>query len=133
MERSQNLEAMGELKLYCVRGAYDEIVATAVKRRREPEQVVGDPLDAEISEKQARSIKYQTTIAKLRLARDIDDFDVDAAAVSDTLVRVLGGGGFVEQQRNVVLIGGTGKTPTPPSPSHRTVSAAAPAAAFSTS
>jgi hypothetical protein len=29
MERSQVLEAMGELKLYGMRGAYDEILATA--------------------------------------------------------------------------------------------------------
>ena len=65
MERSQILEAMGELKLYGMRGAYDEIVATAVKRQHEPQRVIGDLLGAEISEKQARSIKYQMTIAKL--------------------------------------------------------------------
>jgi DNA replication protein DnaC len=108
MERSQILEAMGELKLYGMRGAYDEIVATAVKRQHEPQKVVGDLLGDEISEKQARSIKYQMTIAKLPLAKDIDDFDFDAAAVNETLVRDLAGGGFLEQQRNVVLIGGTG-------------------------
>ena len=108
MERSQILEAMGELKLFGMRGAYDEIVATAVKRQHEPQKVVGDLLGAEISEKQARSIKYQMTIAKLPLAKDIDDFDFDAAAVNETLVRDLAGGGFIEQQRNVVLIGGTG-------------------------
>ena len=80
MERSQILEAMGELKLYGMRGAYDEIVATAVKRQHEPQRVVGDLLGAEISEKQARSIKYQMTIAKLPLAKDIDDFDFDGTA-----------------------------------------------------
>ncbi len=108
MERSQILEAMGELKLYGMRSAYDEIVAAAVKRQHEPQKVVGDLLGAEISEKQARSIKYQMTIAKLPLAKDLDDFDFDAAAVNETLVRDLAGGGFLEQQRNVVLIGGTG-------------------------
>jgi DNA replication protein DnaC len=89
-------------------GAYDEIVATAVKRQHEPQKVVGNLLGAEISEKQARSIKYQMTIAKLPLAKDIDDFDFDAAVVNETLVRDLAGGDFIEQQRNVVLIGGTG-------------------------
>ena len=107
MERSQILEAMGELKLYGMRGAYDEIVATAVKRQHEPQKAIGDLLGAEINEKQARSIKYQMTI-KLPLAKDIDDFDFDAAAVNESLVRELAGGGFLEQQRNVVLIGGTG-------------------------
>ena len=42
------------------------------------------------------------------MAKDIDDFDLVAAAVDETLVRDLGGGGFIEQQRDVVLIGGTG-------------------------
>jgi DNA replication protein DnaC len=108
MERSEVLQAMGELKLFGMRGAYDEIVATAVKRQHEPQRVVGDLLEAEINEKKARSIKYQMTIAKLPLAKDIDDFDFDAAAVNETLVRDLASGGFLEQQRNVVLIGGTG-------------------------
>lgn len=62
MERSQILETMGELKLYGMKAAYDEIIATAVKRQHEPHRIVGDLLSAEISEKQARSIKYQITI-----------------------------------------------------------------------
>jgi hypothetical protein len=44
---------------------------TAVKRQREPQRIVGDLLSAEINEKQARSIKYQLTIAKLPLAKDL--------------------------------------------------------------
>jgi hypothetical protein len=46
--------------------------ATVLKRQ--PQRFVGDRLRAEISEKQARSIKYQLTIAKLPLAKDVDDF-----------------------------------------------------------
>jgi len=108
MERSQILEAMRDLKLYGMRGAYDEIVAVAVKRQHEPQRVVGDLLTVEINEKQARSIKYQMTIAKLPLAKDIEDFDFATTAVNETLVRDLAGGAFIEQQRNIVLIGGTG-------------------------
>jgi hypothetical protein len=60
---------MGQLKLYGMKAAYDEIITTAVKRQHEPQKIVGDLLTAEISEKQARSIKYQMTIARLPLAR----------------------------------------------------------------
>ena len=74
MERTQIVGMMGELKLFGMRGAYDEIMAGAVKRQHEPPRIVGDLLKAEIAEKQARSIKYQLTIAKLPLAKDIDDF-----------------------------------------------------------
>ena len=34
MERSQLFDLMGELKLYDMKAAFDEIMATAVKRRR---------------------------------------------------------------------------------------------------
>jgi polysaccharide deacetylase 2 family uncharacterized protein YibQ len=61
---------MSQLKLYGMKAAYDETIATAVKRQHEPQQIIGDLLNAEISEKQARSIKYQMTIAKLPLAKE---------------------------------------------------------------
>jgi IstB-like ATP binding protein len=107
MERSIILATMGELKLYGMRAAYDEIITTAVKRQHEPQRVVGDLLSAEINEKQARSIKYQITIAKLPLAKDIDDFRFDGTPVNEMLVRELIGGNFLAHQRNVVLVGGT--------------------------
>src|SRR3989440_9513539 len=95
MERAEILTAMSELKLYGMKAAFDEIIAIAVKRQHEPQRIVGDLLTAEISEKQARSIKYQITIAKLPLAKDIDDFVFDDAPVNETLVRDLAGGGFL--------------------------------------
>jgi DNA replication protein DnaC len=107
MERTQIFDLMSELKLFGMRAAYDEVMAVGIKRQHEPPQIVGDLLNAEIAEKQARSIKYQLAIAKLPLAKDLNDFDFDAAAINESLVRDLAGG-FVGQQRNVVLIGGTG-------------------------
>ena len=108
MERTELFDLMGELKLYGMKDAFDEIMATAVKRQHEPQRIVGDLLKAEISEKQARSIKYQLTIAKLPLAKDLDDFQFDGTPINETLVNDLAGGGFFAQQRNVVLVGGTG-------------------------
>ena len=108
MERSEILATMGALKLYGMKAAFDEIIATAVKRQHEPQRIVGDLLTAEISEKQARSIKYQITIAKLPLAKDIGDFTFDGTPINETLVRDLISGNFLAHQRNVVLVGGTG-------------------------
>jgi DNA replication protein DnaC len=108
MERTQLFDLMSELKLYGMKAAFDEIMATAVKRQHEPQRIVGDLLNAEISEKQARSIKYQLTIAKLPLAKDLDDFQFEGTPINQTLVHDLAGGGFIAQQRNAVLVGGTG-------------------------
>jgi DNA replication protein DnaC len=108
MERSHILELMGSLKLYGMRAAFDEVISHAVKRRHEPPRVVGDLLKAEIAEKQARSIKYQLTSAKLPLAKDLPDFQFEGTPINEALVKDLAGGGFLAQQRNLVLIGGTG-------------------------
>ena len=108
MERSQLFDLMGELQLYGMKAAFDEIMTTAVKRQHEPQRVIGDLLTAEINEKQARSIKYQLTIAKLPLAKDLDDFQFEGTPINETLVRDLAGGGLIAQQRNAVLVGGTG-------------------------
>jgi IstB-like ATP binding protein len=77
MERTQLFDLMGELKLYGMKAAFDEIMTTAIKRQHQPQRIVGDLLNAEISEKHARSIKYQLTIAKLPLAKDLDDFQFE--------------------------------------------------------
>jgi DNA replication protein DnaC len=134
MERSEILSAMAELKLYGMKAAYDEIIGTAVKRQHEPARVVGDLLTAEISEKQARSIRYQISIAKLPLAKDIDDFAFDGTPINETLVRDLARGEFLAHQRNLVLVGGagTGKTHLAIAIA-RAASATAPAAGSSTS
>jgi DNA replication protein DnaC len=108
MERSQIFDLMGELQLYGMKAAFDEIMTTAVKRQHEPQRIIGDLLTAEINEKQVRSIKYQLSIAKLPLAKDLEDFQFDGTPINETLVRDLAGGGFLTQQRNAVLIGGTG-------------------------
>ena len=108
MERHTILEMMGALKLAGLRHAYDEVVADAVKRQHSAQRVVGDLLTAEIDEKQARSIRYQMTIAKLPLAKEIAGFDFAATSINEGLVKDLATGGFLASQRNAVLVGGTG-------------------------
>ena len=108
MDRSDILELMAKLKLFGMRAAYDEVMATAIKRQYEPVRIIGELLAAEIAEKQARSIKYQMTIAKLPLARDLDGFTFAETPINESLVRSLATGAFLAEQRNAVLIGGTG-------------------------
>ena len=108
MERHEILEMMGTLKLAGMRHAYDDVITDAVKRQHVPSRVVADLLKAEIDEKQARSIKYQMTIAKLPLAKEIAAFDFAATPINEGLVKDLATGGFIAAQRNAVLVGGTG-------------------------
>jgi hypothetical protein len=56
-----------------------------------PHRIVGDPLTAEISQTQARTVEYQATIAKPRWPsfsprrrRDVDDFSFDGTPINET-------------------------------------------------
>lgn len=44
----------------------------------------------------------------LPLAKDLDGFQFAGTPINETLVHDLAGGGFIAQQRNAVLVGGTG-------------------------
>jgi len=108
IERHDILDLMGELKLVGMRAAFDEVLANGVKRQHPVQQIVADLLKAEIAEKHARSIKYQLTIARMPLAKEIEDFDFEGAPINETLTRELATGAFLAEQRNAVFVGGTG-------------------------
>jgi DNA replication protein DnaC len=108
MERSEILELMAQLGLSGMRAAYDEIVTVGVKRQHGVEKVIGALLKAEIAAKQARSINYQMTLAKLPLAKELADMTFDGTPINCDLVTQLATGAFLETKRNIVLVGGTG-------------------------
>jgi DNA replication protein DnaC len=108
MERTEIIELMASLGLNGMRAAYDEIVTVGVKRQHGIEKVLGALLKAEIAAKQARSINYQMTLAKLPLAKDLADLKFAGTPINGDLVEQLATGAFLETKRNVVLIGGTG-------------------------
>ena len=112
LERHQVLELMGELKLAGMRNAYDEVITDGIKRQHPVQHIVGELLRAEVADKQARSIKYQMTIAKLPLAKEVADFEFEGTPINEALVRELATGAFLASQRNVVLVGGTGSGKT---------------------
>jgi DNA replication protein DnaC len=108
MERSEILEMITTLQLAGMRATYDEIVSVGIKRQHGIERVIGALLKAEIAAKQARSINYQMGIAKLPLVKELADLELGATPINAALIEQLAGGGFLDSQRNVVLIGGTG-------------------------
>jgi DNA replication protein DnaC len=108
MERHEVLQMRTELKLGGMRAAFDEVIADGLKRQHPVQRIVGDLLRAEIAEKQARSIKYQLTIARVPLAKDLGQFDFAGTPINEGLVRDLATGAFLAEQRNAVLVGGTG-------------------------
>lgn len=106
--RTEILEMMRTLKLAGMRAAYDDIVSPGVKRNQSVERIIAGLLTAEIEAKQARSINYQMTIAKLPLAKELAELDFDATPINGEQSTLLSSGAFLDEQRNVILVGGTG-------------------------
>ena len=107
MDRSEILEMMAALQLSGMRAAYDEILATGIKRKHSIEHIIGALLKQELAEKHARSIRYQMGIAKMPLAKELADFVFKDTPINEQLVRDLASANFLAQQRNVVAVGGT--------------------------
>ena len=107
-DRSEILDMLGQLQLAGMRAAYDEIVSVGVKRQHGFERIFCAMLKAEITAKQARSINYQMTLAKLPLAKELAELSFAGTPVNGELVTQLATGAFIETRRNIVLVGGTG-------------------------
>jgi DNA replication protein DnaC len=72
------------------------------------ERVIHALLKAEIAAKQARSIIYQLGVAKMPLAKELTDLSFEGTPINGELIKQLASGAFLDDMRNIVLVGGTG-------------------------
>jgi DNA replication protein DnaC len=74
--------------------------------------ILSQLLKAEMTEREVRSIAYQTKTARFPAYKDLASFDFAASEVNEASIRQLYRGEFTGQADNVLLIGGpgTGKT-----------------------
>ena len=108
MPRAEVFGLMRALKFVGMPKVYDEVLAAGRKRRRIPEAIIEELLEAEVSERRARSIRYRMTQARFPVPKDLDGFEFENTPIDETQIRTLYAGEFIEQQRNIVLVGGTG-------------------------
>ncbi len=65
-------------------------------------------IEAEEAERKSRSIRYQMGIAKFPMARDLDGFSFDEAAIDQIDIDRLNQGPLMDQAHNLLFVGGTG-------------------------
>jgi len=108
MQRHEMIQAFTQLGLKGMASAFDEAVTTGVQRHRTPMEILADLLKAETAHRQAASIRYRMTAAKLPVMKDLTAFRFEGSPINEGLVRSLYGGAFLPTHRNIVLVGGTG-------------------------
>lgn len=108
MLRDKLLAAMQQLHLGGMCSVFDEVLAASLKQRHTPERLLLDLLEAELAERQIRSIRYRLKQARFPVDKDLDSFEFSASPVHEPRVRSLYAGSFLPTKSNVLLIGGTG-------------------------
>jgi len=106
--RDRLMEAIGTLGLYGMKATFDEILASGIKSRATPDKILCDLLEAELAERQVRSIRYRMSLAKFPVDKDLDRFDFTVSPVNEMQVRHLYDGNFLTDHTNVIMVGGTG-------------------------
>ena len=108
MQRHEMIQALGDLGLKGMAGAFDEAVTTGLQRGRTAHEILADLIRAESAHRQAASIRYRLTAAKLPITKDLSAFSFQDTPINEGLVRSLHDGAFLASHRNIVLVGGTG-------------------------
>jgi DNA replication protein DnaC len=106
--RNRLMEAIGTLGLYGMKATFDEILASGIKSRATPDKILCDLLEAELAERQVRSIRYRMSLAKFPVDKDLDRFDFAVSPVNEMQVRHLYDGSFLVDHTNIIMVGGTG-------------------------
>lgn len=108
MQRHEILVALKGLGLKGMIAAFDDAVTSGIRRDRTITEMLGDLLRAETAHREAASIRYRMTAARLPAIKDLDGFVFDGTPINEGLVRSLHAGSFLPERRNIVLVGGTG-------------------------
>lgn len=112
MLRMDNLKLMESLKLRGMSSVYDEVISNSRKEKATPEKVILELLKVESAERHLRSIRYRMSQAKFPIVKDLDSFIFDETPINESQIRSLYDGNFIEDQTNLIFVGGsgTGKT-----------------------
>ena len=96
------------LRLFGMAAAWAEWMAEPNRQPLVPEALLDRLMEAEQADRQARSLGYQLDCANFPLHRDLLGFDWAETPLPKAQVEQLGTAAFMEQARNLILVGGTG-------------------------
>ena len=105
IDRQAQLNA---LHLYGMATAWSELLAEGPRRPVQPEAWLGRLIEAEIADRQVRSLRYQLKAARFPVHRDLTGIDWAETPLPQAQIQQLASAAFMETAYNLILVGGTG-------------------------
>lgn len=102
------IESLKALKLYGMADTLLELSQQAGFNQTTKQALLNELISSELTDRKSRSINYHMGKAKFPIARDLIGFDFAQSEVKEDLVRSLNDGDFINEKRNIILVGGTG-------------------------
>ena len=105
IDRQAQLSA---LHLYGMAAAWNELLAEGPRRPVQPEVWLDRLIEAELADRQVRSLRYQLKAARFPVHRDLTGIDWAETPVPHAQIEQLASAAFMETAHNLILVGGTG-------------------------
>jgi DNA replication protein DnaC len=102
------LAQLNALHLYGMATAWSELLAEGPRRPVQPEAWLDRLIEAELADRQVRSLRYQLKAARFPVHRDLTGIDWTETPLPHAQIEHLASAGFMETAHNLILVGGTG-------------------------
>ena len=102
------IASLKALHLYGMAQGLSELLAEQDRQPTLPEHWLKRLIEAEQTERQVRTVRYQLRAARFPMHRDLTSFDFTESPLSEPCLRQLATAAFTATAHNVIFIGGTG-------------------------
>jgi len=102
------LARLKSLHLYGMATAWSEWLAEGPRKPVQPEAWLDRLIDAELADRQVRSLRYQMKAARFPIHRDLTGIDWAETPLPQAQIEQLATAAFMESAHNLILVGGTG-------------------------
>ena len=106
--RIDRLGQLAALHLYGMAAAWNEMLAEGPRRPVQPEAWLDRLIEAELADRQVRSLRYQLKTARFPVHRGLVEIDWGETPLPQAQIEHLAQAWFMETAHNLILVGGTG-------------------------
>lgn len=99
------LAQLNGLRLHGMATAWSELLAEGPRRAMQPEAWLDRLIEAELADRQLRSLRYQLKSARFPVHRDLTGIDWAETPLPQAQIQQLASAAFVETAHNLILVG----------------------------